>query len=153
MDYGRFSNSAVFTDAVRLDDDRWSISLGSDTDLFRTNERLAYRRSLISVKQARLNYKIRSEEIKRDVRRQIEALNSVERRIEIKEEQIHQAEGKLELSKIKFAHAMADNFDVIEAETELERAQSDLISAKIDYIIGTYRLRAALGTLIDKQTL
>lgn len=153
VDYGRFSNSAVFTDAVRLDDDRWSVSLGSNTDLFRTSERLAYRQSLISLKQARLNYKIRSEEIKRDVRRQIEALDSVERRIEIKKEQIHQAEGKLELSKIKFAHAMADNFDVIEAETELQRAQSDLISAKIDYIIGTYRLRAAFGTLLDKESL
>jgi outer membrane protein TolC len=43
---------------------------------------------------------------------------------------------------------MANNFDLIEAETELQEARTNLLAAKIEYIVGTYRLRAALGTLI-----
>lgn len=46
---------------------------------------------------------------------------------------------------------MAGNFDLIEAETELREAEIGLISAVIDYIVGGYRLRTAMGTLLDKE--
>jgi outer membrane protein len=71
-------------------------------------------------------------------------------RIEIREEQIRQAEGKLALARVKFNHGMANNFDVIEAETELQRSRVDLLSVKTDYIVGTYNMRAVLGTLVDR---
>jgi len=43
---------------------------------------------------------------------------------------------------------MADNFDVIESESELENAKVNLLSAGTEYIVGTYKLRSVLGTLI-----
>jgi outer membrane protein TolC len=44
---------------------------------------------------------------------------------------------------------MANNFDVIEAESELQEARLNLLAAQIESIVGMYRLRAAIGTLID----
>jgi outer membrane protein len=70
-------------------------------------------------------------------------------RMQIRKDQIHQARGKLALAKIKFSHGMADNFDLIEAETELQQARSNFLAAQIEYIVGVYRLRAAMGTLIE----
>jgi outer membrane protein TolC len=46
---------------------------------------------------------------------------------------------------------MAGNFDLMEAETELREAEIGLISAVIGYIVGSYRLRTAMGTLVDKE--
>jgi outer membrane protein TolC len=45
---------------------------------------------------------------------------------------------------------MADNFDMIEAETENHQAKLQLLSAQIDYIVGTYHLRKIIGTLIGQ---
>lgn len=45
---------------------------------------------------------------------------------------------------------MADNFDQIEAETEMQRAQTDLLTARIDFVNAQYALRAATGTLLTR---
>ena len=51
----------------------------------------------------------------------------------------------------QFRHAMADNFDLIQAEiARCARAQTNLLSAVVDYITSTYQLRAAIGTLVEK---
>jgi outer membrane protein TolC len=41
----------------------------------------------------------------------------------LREEQIRQGESRLALAQVKFSHDMASNLDVIEAETELQRAR------------------------------
>jgi len=92
----------------------------------------------------------RRDEIVRQVRRELDALKDARKRSILRKEQIRQAQGKLELARIKFNYGMASNFDVIESETELQRSQLDLLTVQTDYIIGTYRLRGALGTLIER---
>jgi len=98
----------------------------------------------------KLNLIQQEDEIKREVRRQLQALEKDLERIQIRRKQERQAEEKLALAKIKFNYDMADNFDVIEAETERQRAKVDLLSTETDYIIGTYRMRSVLGTLIER---
>ena len=150
MGYSRSSSSDDFGQSMRFDEDTWSINLVSSTDWARTSEKAAFQQSLVSIKTARLSLEAREDEIKRDVRRQLEALLKAQERIKIRNEQIRQAEGKLALAKIKFDYGMADNFDVIEAETELQRARDNLLSVETEYIVGTYRMRAILGTLIER---
>ena len=58
--------------------------------------------------------------------------------------------GQLELARVKFRRGLADNFDLIEAETQLRRAQTGLVSSVVSYVVGTYRLRAALGKLVER---
>ncbi len=150
MGYARSSSSDDFGRSMRFDEDTWSINLVSSTDWARTSEKAAFQQTLINIKTARLNLEAKQDEIKRDVRRQLEALMKAEERMKIRNEQIRQAEGKLALAKIKFNHGMADNFDVIEAETELQRTRDNLLSIETEYIVGTYRMRAVLGTLIER---
>jgi outer membrane protein TolC len=150
MEYDRFGDSTDFPGSLGFDDDRWSLRLVSTTDLARTTEKNNFRQSLLNIRTSRTNLETRREEIRREVRRQIEALSKAKERMEIRENQIRQAEGKLALAQIKFDHNLADNFDVIEAETELQRARVNLLAVTNSYIVGTYRLRAALGTLIDR---
>jgi outer membrane protein len=96
-----------------------------------------------------LNRASRIDGIKREVRQVYDALQKARERMQIRKDQIDQAAGKLALAKIKFSHGMADNFDLIEAETELQEARSNLLAAQVEYIVGMYRLRAAIGTLIE----
>ncbi|MDY6987890.1 MAG: TolC family protein [Thermodesulfobacteriota bacterium] len=151
MNYERYGISDDFSESTRLDEDRWSINLVSTTDWARTAEKTAFRQSLLDIKTARLDLEARRDEITREVRRQLEALRRAQERIRIRTEKITQAEGKLALSKIKFNYGMANNFDVIEAETELQQARVDLLSMETEYIVGTYNMRAVLGTLIERR--
>jgi outer membrane protein TolC len=50
---------------------------------------------------------------------------------------------------VKFSHDMASNLDVIEAESELQRAAASLAGARADYAIGIYQLRAMAGRLLE----
>jgi len=151
MDYERFGFSDQFREKVWFPgEDRWAFYLSSDTDWARTREKIAHRQSILNVKTVKLNLIQQEDEIKREVRRQLQALEKDLERIQIRRKQERQAEEKLALAKIKFNYDMADNFDVIEAETERQRAKVDLLSTETDYIIGTYRMRSVLGTLIER---
>jgi outer membrane protein TolC len=147
--YTRLGSDDAFAGTSRLSEELWSINLASTTDWSRTAEKATYRQSLLKVKRAELNRSVRSDGIKREVRQFYEALQKARQRMQIRNDQIGQAQGKLALARIKFSHGMADNFDLIEAETELQEARSNLLTAKIEYIVGMYRLRAAVGTLIE----
>jgi len=150
VEYDRFAQADDIERSMGFDEDRWSFRLVSATDWSRTSEKTNYRQSLINIRTSRLNQQTRQEEIRREVRHQMESLQKAEERMQIREDQIKQAEAKLALAKIKFDHSMADNFDVIEAETEFRQARVNLLSVETDYIVGTYRMRAVLGTLLQR---
>lgn len=129
--------------------DTFSFQLRGSTDWSRTASKAAYHKSQLAVRRARLNRENSYEAVKQEVHQVYLALLNAREQIRIRSEQIQQAEGKLALAKIKFNHGMANNFDIIESETELQQANSDLLAAKINYLVGIYRLRAAIGTLLD----
>ena len=149
MDYERAGTAEDFSQSTDLEENVWSVSLTGGSSWPRTAEKAAFSQSLISVKTERLRLELKRDEIQREVRGQLEVLKKEENSIKIREEQIKTAEGKLALAKVKFRHAMADNFDVIESETELENAKVNLLSARTEYIVGTYKMRSVLGTLIQ----
>jgi outer membrane protein len=151
LDYNRFGSDADFTRSYRFDEDRWSVRLLSSTDWRRTSEKVALKKRLLEVKNSRVNLESVKEEIKTEVRDRLNVLQENEEKIRLRKEQIIQAQGKLALADIKFRHGLTDNFDLIESETELQRARVNLITAETDYIVGTYRLRAALGTLLEHR--
>jgi outer membrane protein len=147
--YTRLGNDDQFSRSFNLNEDFWAINLTSTTDWSRTAEKAAYQQTLLAVKADKLNRWTRIDGIKREVRQNFDSLLKAAERMQIRNEQISQARGKLALAEIKFGHGMANNFDVIEAQTELETARVNLLAAKIEHIIGRYRLRAAMGTLIE----
>ena len=149
MDYERAGTAEDFSQSTDFEENIWSVSLTGSSSWPRTAEKAAFSQSLISVKTERLKLELKRDEIQREVRGQLEVLKKAENSIKIRQEQIRTAEGKLALAKVKFRHEMADNFDVIESETELENAKVNLLSARTEYIVGTYKMRSVLGTLIQ----
>jgi len=148
MDYERVATAEDFRQSIELDDDNWSVALIGGTSWPRSAEKAAFQQSLLAVKTARLSMQQDRDDIVREVRAELDALREAGESVAIRAEQIAAAEGKLALAQIKFRYGMADNFDVIESENELARARVDLLTSRTDYIVGIYRLRSALGTLI-----
>lgn len=153
FDYSRFSSSEDFNRSFGLEQNKWGIMLVSRTDFYRTSERASYGQSLNNIQSVRLKYDGKRDEITKDVRINLTTLKKLEETMKIRTEQINQADGKLSLAKIKFNYGLANNFDVIEAENELQRSRVNLLSANIDYIVGTYNIRGVLGTLIERKGL
>lgn len=143
------SGDNVFDD---LEEESWSISFQSDTDLLRTAEQNVYRQKQIQVRQALLDLESSKESVSQQVRSELNSLEKQMRRIELREKQVQQTIGKLRLAQSKFTNGMTDNFVLIEAQTELQEAQSNHLFERISYINNLYRLRAALGTLLDRST-
>lgn len=151
FDYERFDSSDRFDRSAGLNQNRWGLRVRTSTDLSRTAEKSAYEQSILDLQTLQLNLEGKKDEFRRQVRKQLNSLKESGKRIDIIKEQIKQAEGKLALAEVKFAHEMADNFDVIEAETELQRARVNLLTAEIDYTVGAYNMRAVTGTLIERD--
>ena len=84
------------------------------------------------------------------MKNRLDALKQEEQRIALRQDQIIQAKGKMRLAEIKFSHGMGDNFDLLESEIEYQQAKTNVLSEKNAYIVGQYRLRAALGTLLAR---
>ena len=136
---------------LELADETWTVSLNSDTDVFRTTEKNIYQQRRIQFRQAQLDGVDQKERINQEVRSEVNSLEKQQQRIEIQKEQVNQTVGKLRLAESKFRYGMANNFDLIEAQTELQEAQTNYLFARIDYIVGTYRLRSVLGTLLERN--
>lgn len=150
LNYSRFGSGENFGDSTGFDKDSWNIGLVTSTDIARTVERAAYDQSLLNVQGSRRNYSLLRDEVTREVNRDFRNLRGYENSIAIQEEQIKQAKGQLELAQVKFRYGLANNFDLIDAETQLRSAQTNLLSAVLNYIIGTNRLRASIGTLLER---
>lgn len=133
-----------------LDDHVWNVNLVSTSDLARTAEIAGYEQSLIRVDSAKRLYEMQQDDITRQVKRSVRNLLRSEKRIVIQQEQIKNSEASMRLAKIKFDHGLGDNFDLVEAESDLRQAEVDLVSAVVDFIVGNYRMRQSLGTLIEK---
>ena len=124
---------------------QWSVHLQASGDVRRAAERERHRRALLRIQALENSLAEKADDVRRQVRQQLRAIEESRSRMAVRSEQIRQAEGKLALAEVKFAHDMADNFDLIEAETELYRARGDLAAAEADLAVGIRGLRAAVG--------
>jgi len=126
------------------------VYLQSSSDLTRTAEKNALAQAELRVETARMALETRIEDVRRQVREQRPQLADARARIGLREEQIRQAEARLALAQVKFSHDMASNLDVLDAETELQRAEAVVAAARADYAVGVYLLRAMAGHLLDR---
>ena len=127
----------------------WNVSLQSSTDLFRSAEKSSYKRSIMMVEVARVNLQQKKDEVRRQARQQMSYIAACKERAGLREAQIKQAEGKLALAEVKFRNGMADNFTIIETQTELQNARVGLLNEEAEYALSIYRLAAISGHLLD----
>ncbi len=150
VDYRKYSEFQEYEKGFNLNGDYWSVRLIGNGDWRKTAEKAAYKQHLLGVADARLHSAVVREEIIREVRRKLEEIKKMEGRIAIQDRQVDNAAAKLLLAQLKFSHGMADNFDVIESENELQQAKAALLNLKVKHVVGRYQLRAQLGTLVDR---
>jgi len=151
LSYQQFGNSDGFGNSLDLTNDALTVSLTTSSDLARRAEFAFYEQTLLNVNATRRSFELQRDQVVREVRLARRDLTRAAQRIELQEDQIRQAQGQLELARVKFSRGLASNFDIIDAESALRRGQTNLISAVIDYILGTYRLKAATGTLLERE--
>jgi outer membrane protein len=149
--YTNQGTAGSLEESIKSGDSRVEVGLVSSGNSRRTVEKAQYEMSKLALTSAERLFSLRKDEITREIKFSLRNLLRAEKNIDIQEDQIDQAKGKLELSKVKFSRGMAGNFDLVEAESELRSAEIGLISAVIGYIVGSYRLRAAMGTFLDKE--
>jgi outer membrane protein len=126
---------------------QWTVSLQSSSDLDRSAEKNAWRQSLLRVDSISATLDSQVEEVRRQVREHVQRLAEAHSRIALRVAQSRQAEARLALAQVKFAHDMASNLDVLEAEGELQRAEASLATARAELAVGTYELLAMSGRL------
>lgn len=149
----RYRSSGIdshLLDSIKRNTGRVEMSVYSSGDISRVYEKAEYTRSKMALKNAYRVLSLEKDEVKREVKNAIRNLNRLEKNILIQKKQIHDAKGKMELSRIKFSHGMANNFDLIESEAQYREAETHYISSIIDYIEGKYQLKAVMGILLDE---
>lgn len=129
---------------------RWGIGLESRGEVNPIGDDITYKQKLLAVQASERSLDQKKAEIILEVKRALRNLQKAAIRIEAQHEQIHTAQGQLQLATIKFERGIANNFDVIQAEKTLRSAQHTYWSALIDHIIGEYQFLIALGILTDK---
>lgn len=149
--YRQHSADPSFAENSGQDRDSWSVMVQGSTDLGRRSERLDYKSALVDAHTKKIAVEESRQKIVSETLTQLRKLIKASEEMVLREQTAHQAQGKLLLSLAKFNHGMATNFDLIEAEIELSQARGGQIQASVDYIVGVFALRAALGTLLSHQ--
>jgi outer membrane protein TolC len=153
VNYGQAtSNDPFLNQYLPTTQKQWSVYLTASSDILRSAQRSNFRRAELRLKSLRLNIESKGAELRRQVRQQIALLAEAKQRITLRRQQIKQAESKLALAEVKFAHDMADNFSLLEAESELQRSRLNLLATEADYAVGVYNLKAIAGRLLDGFT-
>jgi outer membrane protein len=134
-----------------LDDHVWNVNLVTSTDFARTAEKAVYEQSLLGIRSASRSLELQQDDIARQVKHNFRNLRRAEKRISIQEGQIADSKAQMRLAKVKFDHGLGNNFDLVEAESELRQAETKLLSAVVEYIVGSYRMRQSLGTLMQES--
>jgi len=151
LDYSNLGYGEQFTGSFgRKRESRWGIGFTTSTDIHRVREKSSYESSLVGVETANKVYLDIKKSIFLEVKRTLRILYRAREKIALQRHQIKNSEGGLRLAQAKFLREFATHFDVIQAEKAFHFAHMALICALIDHKVGEYRLRAAMGLLLEK---
>lgn len=151
LNYSNCGRNEIFTRAcTRHRESEWGMGFTTAANFDPFAERIAYEQSLLALSDTTRGVEQTEAALILDVKRAFRQLKRAYQRIQLQEDQIKTSQGELALAKLKFDRGMADNFNVIQAEKTLRRAQQTYWESMIDHIIGEFELLAAIGLLIDK---
>ena len=128
---------------------RFTVGVATSGNVFNYAERAAFENSQLSLQAVERAVSLQIDQLTLEVRYALRNQRRAEAAIGLREDEVRQVRGKLELAKVKFTHGMANNFDVIESESELRQAEVGLHGARIEYAVATWALKAVMGILLD----
>jgi outer membrane protein TolC len=143
--YQRSQNGSDAGSAFRLRGHQWNVGLvfsipiwnvSAKSELTRAEfEHLRLQRQQLQTRR-QVELEVRAAVIK--LRKSLERMRALRKIVE-------QANGKLEVSKARFALGYATNLDITDAQDDLLNAETDLLEALVDYNIGLAELEAAVA--------
>lgn len=151
VDYSSLSRDSEFTRMWTYKrENKWGVGFTTSSDVFLTRENAAYDQSILTTAESKRNTEQVRDNVVLDVKRTLRALIRAQEKIALQEQQIENSMKEFHLSRVKFEHGLANNFDLIQAEKNLRAAQTGLVAAIIDHKIGQFKLLSSLGMLADK---
>jgi len=150
LGYNRYGVGSSFSESSSLSDSSWTIGLSTATDVRRTAERAYYEQSKLDLESRERNNRLMGYNAAREVKDGIRRMEKNRKRIDVQQAEIDQARQKLRLARMKFERGLGDNFDLVTAEEELLRAESNHVAAVTDYIVSQVEVKKAIGTLVEK---
>ncbi len=128
--------------------------LSLDLPLERTQERNAYRNSLIDLERATRTVQALEDQIKLAVRNALRTLLESRISLNIQAEQVVVAERRLESTELFLEAGRTEIFFLLEAQNALLSARNDLTSAVVNYRTSELELQRDLGLLdVDEKGL
>jgi outer membrane protein TolC len=132
IEFGRHTRSAAMTFNYALD---------------QTDNRDAYRRSLIALDRARRDYDEFIERVQLEVRATYRSLQQSRVSYELQKRNVQIATRRSKLASLQQQEGLASARDVLEAEEALRQAQNGLTSALVSYATTRLTFMATLGLL------
>jgi outer membrane protein TolC len=143
--YGRAQTASQFVKSLELGGDVWSVGAVFSIPLGNVAARAALAQAEIENTQLRTTLSQTKRQVELEVRAAVIKLETNVERIRALTVAIEQARGKLEVGRAQFALGQATNLDITDAQQALLAAETDLLTALVDYNIGLAELTAAVG--------
>lgn len=139
--------SAEGTTDLKFSDGQYSALLQLDLPWDKTAERIAFRKSLISLDQAVRAIEEHEDRVKREIRSSIRTLAELEETYNIQKQAVALAEKRVDSTRIFLEAGRTQIRDVLEAQEALVSAQNALVSIIISYHTASLSLQRDLGLL------
>jgi outer membrane protein TolC len=128
----------------------WGVGFSTSNDFNLAREQANYNQALIAIRGSERGIDQIKSNLTLEIKRVFRQLERAYKRMSLQEDQIQTAKGELYLAQLKFDRGMANNFDVIQAEKNLQSAEVSYWNALVDHVVGEFQFLAAMGVLTDK---
>jgi outer membrane protein TolC len=146
--FGNYGSSGLKPNEINLP--TRTVGLRMDVPLFnggRTRAELQVASSL--ERQAELRLEDLRAAVEKDVRQALDNLATREDQVQAAQKVVELAERELELARDRFQNGVADNIEVVNAQTALENARQVLVASLAQFNVARLNLASALGRAED----
>ncbi len=145
--------SDAVSDAFNLVYDNWSVAVTLDIPLNNVFSRANYAQTKLNMEQSLLALKDQEQQIFLEVKSAVRAVQTNYERVKAYEVALDLAEETLKAEEEKFKVGISTPYFVLQYQTELTTARTNLLIARYDYVVSLARLERSLGTSLEKRNI
>lgn len=148
VDYTNLCFDETFTGAFGSKREaRWGFGFTTDGSFDRAAEKAGYQQATLSVENAENAFQEIKMGIIKEIKRQIQAITHLRKRIKFFEDQNKILENDVKLAKLKFYRGLIGHLELIQSEKGLKNSQLQLLNALAEHKVNEYRLLGIMGLL------
>ena len=149
LQYALIGEGTTLSDSVEFDDSRIGIGISMDIDLAGTPDQ-QYKRAALFFDSTRRRYENLEGEIRAAVADSVFTVQNEATNLRLSRQSLSIAEQQFRLTELKYRGGQASTQDVLETEQKLSDARYMELSARINYLLSSYRARLIAGTLLEE---